>query len=143
MNLQTGHFKSVADACAAFRTASCQRRIVTFWHGLWLTYARDLPFSVVQMTLYMQLWDMAGTGALYRGGWIGAACGTAAAATASWVTAPVDFLRTRAMEGGHCKQTPGNVFAGVLPRVITAALGGFVFFGAYEACKSFASSLLG
>ena len=141
VNLQTGRYRNFRAAFAAVRSLTWLGRAHAFWRGLLLTYARDMPFSCVQMTLYAQLSRRVADGQPYSAK--GALCGAAAAATASCATTPLDVLRTRSLEGGAARSLRGApVFAGVLPRVVAAALGGFVFFGCYEAGKPIIAHVL-
>ncbi|VDM77254.1 unnamed protein product [Strongylus vulgaris] len=80
----------------------------------------------------------------------GAACGSVAGSVAAAITTPLDVAKTRIMLSKTPKaptilmtlkevHSVGGVkalFSGVTPRVLWMAVGGFVFFGAYETVLS-------
>uniref|UniRef100_A0A914W6T9 Mitochondrial carrier protein PET8 n=1 Tax=Plectus sambesii TaxID=2011161 RepID=A0A914W6T9_9BILA len=127
-----------------------------FYRGYASTVAREIPFSLIQFPLWeamkrklaelnnRKLWPVES-----------ASCGSVAGAMAAAVTTPLDVAKTRIMLSEKLHGPEGNnmtvrgvlteifkldgvrgLFAGVVPRTIWMALGGFVFFGAYESALS-------
>lgn len=121
-----------------------------FYTGFGVTLVREIPFAFVQFPIYEHL--------KLRGGRLlerdltsleAAGCGSAAGAFAALVTTPLDVAKTRLMLGRDKEGVPyrgalntllrvrregmAALFAGAAPRVTWIGIGGFVFFGAYEA----------
>jgi solute carrier family 25 S-adenosylmethionine transporter 26 len=126
--------------------------------GLYTGYAttlmREIPFSLTQFPLYeagkTSLRTRLNVAELQP--WQAACVGSAAGAVAAALTTPIDVAKTRMMLGqtglpraGAVLSLPSviqsvyrvggvrGLFAGVQPRVMWIAIGGFVFFGVYEA----------
>ncbi|CAJ0599646.1 unnamed protein product [Cylicocyclus nassatus] len=122
-----------------------------FYRGYVSTIIREIPFSIIQFPLW-EYWKDAIAARKGRecSPLEGAACGSAAGLVAAAITTPLDVAKTRIMLSTK-PETPsimttlkevystGGVkalFSGVTPRVLWLALGGFVFFGAYETVLS-------
>ena len=121
-----------------------------FYRGFGATLAREIPFAFVQFPIYEHL-KLVGRRRLRRelSSAEAAACGSVAGAFAAFVTTPLDVAKTRLMLGRDREGVPytdmlstlarvrregiAAMFAGVTPRVTWIGIGGFVFFGAYEA----------
>ncbi|CAE8667248.1 unnamed protein product, partial [Polarella glacialis] len=112
-----------------------------------------IPFAFIQFPIYENLkmrWSS------YQGSPVGpvqgACCGSVAGAVAGALTTPLDVCKTRIMlenpAEGAARRYTGTIatlkliaaeegaaalFKGIQPRVIWITIGGFVFFGAYEA----------
>lgn len=137
--MQVGQFTTVL---AAVRGVSREGN-GAFYSGLGISIAREIPFAFIQFPIYeglKRLWP--GGGELTPSQ--GALCGSVAGAAAAAATTPLDVLKTRQMlghsRGGvvsevrHIMQTEGahTLLRGLGPRVGWMALGGYIFFGAYE-----------
>jgi len=129
--------------------------VLGFYMGTLGTIARDIPFAVIQFPLYEQfkrIWSESLQGKPLDPH-KAAVCGSAAGAVAAAITTPMDVIKTRLMltTDRHgvryvgvmdvlarirLHEGLGQLFAGVVPRVTWIALGGFVFFGSCEACKT-------
>ncbi|KAG7344593.1 mitochondrial carrier protein [Nitzschia inconspicua] len=131
------------------------------YRGYGITLMREIPFAMIQFPIYEYCkvyWADQ-----YRHGVPvnpieAAACGSFSGGIAAAVTTPLDVIKTRLMLGsdreGRLYQGVGDVIrktsaegygvflSGIQPRVMWISLGGFVFFGAYEAFKSSLSPLL-
>lgn len=123
------------------------------FNGFGITVMREIPFSAIQFPIYEGLKVAWGK---QRGhevdSYQAAACGSFAGGVAAAITTPLDVIKTRLMLGADAKGVPyqGSLdvaarvlrdegmpvfFSGVQPRVMWISIGGFVFFGAYEASK--------
>lgn len=119
------------------------------FRGFRATLLREIPFSAIEFPLWEYLkhsWSVR------RGkqvtAWQGALCGSFAGALAAAVTTPFDVVKTRIMlsqklyaEQLSIRETFKDIykdrgarglFAGCIPRTLWMALGGLIFFGAYE-----------
>eukprot|EP01029_Cantina_marsupialis_P014031 TRINITY_DN31075_c1_g1_i1.p1 TRINITY_DN31075_c1_g1~~TRINITY_DN31075_c1_g1_i1.p1 ORF type:complete len:300 (-),score=63.71 TRINITY_DN31075_c1_g1_i1:493-1344(-) len=125
--------------------------ITGFYRGYLTTVLREIPFAFIQYPLWEGLKSFYSTQVnrplqpLEAG-----LCGALAGATAGGITTPLDTIKTRIMLGkdAHGVAYKGfldtavrisaeatnlkTFFAGALPRMLTIALGGFIFFGAYS-----------
>ena len=131
------------------------------YRGYGMTLMREIPFAMIQFPLYEKgkiIWGE------YQGSPVNpfqaAACGSASGGFAAALTTPLDVVKTRLMLGAdkdgrpyqsaidvvrRTRQSEGLVaFAsGIQPRVMWISIGGFVFFGAYEAFKTIFTPILG
>eukprot|EP00667_Euglena_gracilis_P016371 EG_transcript_17118 len=140
VNLQTGQYSSPGAALQAMlQRGSYSSCMSMFQRRLFLSYLRDFTFACIQMTLYTNLQRHAGP--------LSPFAGAIAAGTASIATTPIDTLRTRLLLADALNKVPetasqSNYFAGVVPRVLLAALSGFIFFRSYEAAKPLVHSVV-
>ena len=125
-----------------------------FYRGFSATVGREVPFAMIQMPL-LESAKRAWRG--YRGADLEpyhvALCGCASGGFAAAVTTPLDVVKTRLMLGADAKgvayQGVADVFSrvvkeegaaallsGLSARVFWISLGGFLFFGAYDAATS-------
>ena len=126
-----------------------------FYRGFGATVGREVPFAMIQMPL-LESAKRAWRG--YRGGadlepYHVALCGCASGGFAAAVTTPLDVVKTRLMLGADAKgvayEGVADVFSrvvreegaaallsGLSARVFWISLGGFLFFGAYDAATS-------
>jgi len=128
--------------------------VMGFYQGYFTTVMREIPFAFVQFPVYESLKKQV---ALLQGKEVpdaipAAACGSVAGGFAAAVTTPLDVAKTRLMLGADAEGVAykgtldtlsrvyaeggmRGLFAGVTPRVTWISIGGFVFFGSYEAAK--------
>ena len=148
--LQTGMHASIVESVSSVMKGD---GLIGFYHGFGATILREIPFSLVQFPLYEGLKTAI---KLHFDREVGpheaAVCGCMTGSFAAAVTTPLDVIKTRLMLGKDAQGKPykgvidtaqrvfveGNrgpsvFFAGVVPRVFWIGIGGFVFFGAYEA----------
>ena len=119
-----------------------------FYRGFQTTLSREIPFGLIQMPIWEQLkkkWERIAGRKLHATE--SALCGALGGVVASVITTPLDVVKTRIMlakKSLGAKQVLttmyrdeglGSLFAGVLPRTVTIALGGVIFFGVYEQVK--------
>lgn len=124
------------------------------YRGYGITLFREIPFAMIQFPLYERSkkeWSQ------QQGEPVGpfqaATCGSLSGAIAAGITTPLDVIKTRLMLGADSQgrqykgvtdvatrilNTEGHMvfWSGVQPRVMWISIGGFVFFGAYEAAKA-------
>jgi len=125
-----------------------------FYRGYLTTVAREIPFSLIQFPLWEYLkkkWSSI-SGETPKP-WEASLCGGIAGGIAAGLTTPLDVAKTRIMlaSSGSAESTGGTLeiwrlvikesgvrglFAGLIPRVTWISVGGAVFFGVYEKCKS-------
>lgn len=120
------------------------------YRGFWSTVLRDFPFSAVEFPIWEKL-KSSHRDRLNRqpNAFESALYGSIAGAIAAIVTTPVDVAKTRIVLAGQAeKMASGNMltalqeiakekgirglFAGVVPRTLWMAVGGFLFLGSYE-----------
>lgn len=130
-----------------------------FYAGYFTTLLREVPFSAIQFPLYEHFkheW------AELRGRETSppemATCGAVAGGIAAGLTTPMDVIKTRLMLINDAEGKPyrgfldafaritqkegvGTLFSGIGPRVTWITIGGFVFFGTYEASKKLIHNL--
>lgn len=148
--LQSGlHGGSVRNAVSGIFQS---KGIAGFMSGYGSLVLRELPFDALQFPL----WEFfKARYAKIKGADLttieSSACGSAAGAIAASITTPLDVVKTRLMT-----QVPGGpqyngvvhglqkiareegvaaLFSGIAPRVMWISLGGFLYFGAYEATR--------
>ncbi|VDD87407.1 unnamed protein product [Enterobius vermicularis] len=118
-----------------------------FYRGYFSTVCREIPFSLIEFPLWEGLKRVLVRRLKRKCSPLeSAACGSIAGSIAGAVTTPLDVAKTRIMlnespvrptiwstllqifrHGGFVE-----LYSGVLPRSAWLALGGFIFFGAYE-----------
>lgn len=151
--MQAGVEKTWREAVSNILTASGPKGFFAGWSALAL---RDLPFDIIEFPLYEALKDLWGE---KKGSkletWESSLCGSLAGGIAAGLTTPLDVVKTRLMTqkagaGGAYKglfdclcrvakeEGVGALYRGLVPRVVNIALGGAIFFGAYEAFKQVA-----
>lgn len=135
------------------------------FRGMPIMLLRELPFSVIQMSLYEFLKTKVGYGkenSVYSSAAL-PLCGALSGGMAAFVTTPLDVIKTRIMlfknRSGerasirlvfndllHEERRPGDrfgypqrFFRGASTRVLWISLGGSVFFGTYEFVKTMLS----
>jgi len=126
------------------------------WRGYLSTLAREIPFSLVQFPLYEFLKtsysDVKGAPPKP---WEAALVGSVAGAIAAGITTPLDLAKTRIMLSNdpnmgtvtmlrqiYREEGFMRLFSGISPRVTWISIGGFIFFGSFEATKVFTLRLL-
>uniref|UniRef100_A0A8D0AYS3 Mitochondrial S-adenosylmethionine carrier protein n=1 Tax=Salvator merianae TaxID=96440 RepID=A0A8D0AYS3_SALMN len=124
--------------------------ILGLYRGYKSTVLREIPFSLVQFPLWECLKDLWS----WKQGhvvdsWQSAVCGAFAGGFAAAVTTPLDVAKTRimlaktgsrnasgAVLSALCEvwKTQGisGLFAGIVPRISSISLGGFIFLGTYD-----------
>jgi len=153
----------LSETSTVSSTFSVLRFTGGLYRGYGITLMREIPFAMIQFPIYeamKQYWK-----SQYRNGVDvnpvqAAACGSFGGAIAAAITTPLDVIKTRLMLGADkhgilydgamdvVKRTyaeqnhPRVFFRGVQPRVMWISIGGFVFFGAYEGCKTILSPIL-
>ncbi|EGD79087.1 hypothetical protein PTSG_02054 [Salpingoeca rosetta] len=122
-----------------------------FWEGYVSLVMREIPFSFIQFPLYESL--KRGVARLEKvevkdlPAWQGSVCGSIAGGISAAVTTPLDVVKTRIILQQNTDNVPRALvhiyqregikalFAGVLPRTAFIALGGAIFFGAFEKAR--------
>lgn len=152
---QAGHYPTSAAAVRDILSTNGAHGLL---RGYSTTIAREIPFALVQFPLY-EHFKVRLRRALNRPpkAWEAALAGSAAGAIAATVTNPIDVAKTRIMLASDARvQTNAiamiakvareegvrQLFAGVLPRVCWISIGGFVFFGSFEAAQPVVMDLL-
>jgi len=131
------------------------------YRGYGMTLMREIPFAMIQFPLYESAKVWWGE---HQGSPVNplqaAACGSISGGFAAGVTTPLDVVKTRLMLGADkdgefyksasdvvkrilANERPSAFLSGVQPRVMWISIGGFVFFGAYEAFKKVVEPVLG
>ena len=133
------------SAWTVFRDIYAREGYRGAYAGLGATLAREIPFGFIQMPVYEYLkrWVKKDGQELTTVEACG--CGAVAGGLAAAATCPIDVWKTRLMLGNpeatilSIGRTEGiaALFSGVVPRVLWISVGGSVFFGAYEAMRSF------
>jgi solute carrier family 25 S-adenosylmethionine transporter 26 len=149
------HPSSWASAAHVWRAHSGAALVRALYRGGGVTLLREVPFTMVQFSLWESLraWHArrfgAGGAAAGRPGdgipaVASALYGSAAGAVAAVATTPLDVLKTRLMLApervGALKMLrtvlresgPRGLFAGVVPRTMWISIGGAVFLGSYQ-----------
>jgi len=163
--MQAGLHGSIGAAVSATLKA---QGAFGLYQGFGITIMREIPFSLIQFPLYEAMkaklrdWRKGQEPHAHES----AICGSLSGGLAAGLTTPLDVLKTRLMLGADAQGKPYTgalntlkrvvqegrtgaatggrtatqlLFAGVEPRVMWISIGGFVFFGAYEAAKKFLS----
>ncbi|CAB3377457.1 Hypothetical predicted protein [Cloeon dipterum] len=118
------------------------------YRGFGSTVAREIPFSVIQFSLWeafkKELAAIKGVEHVDPG--MTSLCGALAGGISAAVTTPLDVAKTRIMlsdSGNHgslskvlktvySEKGVRGLFAGIVPRVMWISIGGAVFFGIYD-----------
>eukprot|EP00611_Tribonema_gayanum_P001614 TRINITY_DN1118_c0_g1_i6.p1 TRINITY_DN1118_c0_g1~~TRINITY_DN1118_c0_g1_i6.p1 ORF type:complete len:221 (-),score=22.72 TRINITY_DN1118_c0_g1_i6:200-862(-) len=158
--MQAGVGTSSSSAVATCRSILSASGARGFYAGYMTTIMREIPFSLIQFPLYERMKAVWGR---RRGAPVhsyqAAVCGSLSGAFAGALTTPFDVVKTRLMLGADKHGVPYKgmvptfqrivadegavaLFGGIVPRVMWIGIGGFVFFGAYEASKRTLSGVL-
>ncbi|CAE8617290.1 unnamed protein product, partial [Polarella glacialis] len=148
--MQVGQHKSFI---AALQQINRKHGLAGFYMGLFATLMRELPFTMVQMTVFEEL-KRRHPWALREGSVdslaVGTSCGFVAGGLAGAVTTPLDFMKTRIMLA-DCKIRTGlfamlytkmsekglaACFCGLLPRSLLSAAGGAIWLGTFEVART-------
>mmetsp|Transcript_17805 Transcript_17805/g.21617 ORF Transcript_17805/g.21617 Transcript_17805/m.21617 type:complete len:277 (+) Transcript_17805:134-964(+) len=134
-----------------------------FYVGYTTTLFREIPFSMIQFPLWeglkLKVGEFMDRPDKSIAPWESAACGSFSGGVAAGLTTPLDVIKTRLMLGKDAKGIPYTdpvstcrrivteegaavLLSGIQPRVMWISIGGFVFFGAYEAVKKTVSPML-
>ena len=154
--MQAGVEHTWHEAVTNILASSGPRGFFAGWSALAL---RDLPFDIIEFPLYEALkarWAAKKGRPLET--WEASVCGSLAGGLAAGLTTPLDVVKTRLMTqraGQHAytglldclcrvakEEGVGALYRGLVPRVVNIALGGAIFFGAYEAFKQVADRAL-
>jgi len=154
--MQAGVERTWREAVTNILASSGPKGFFAGWSALAL---RDLPFDIIEFPLYEALkarWAAKKGRALET--WEASVCGSLAGGLAAGLTTPLDVVKTRLMtqrSGQHAytglldclyrvakEEGVGALYRGLVPRVVNIALGGAIFFGAYEAFKQVADRAL-
>ena len=157
--LQAGQYSSLRSG--VFQILSTDG-IAGFFRGYGMTILREIPFAAIQMPLLeiaKDAWRSRRKGQELLPIHV-AACGSLCGGLAAAATTPLDVIKTRLMLGSdklgvaydsgilNCAQRilshegPSAFFAGLSARVFWISLGGFVFFGAYDASTTLLSKAI-
>ncbi|KAK6100885.1 Mitochondrial carrier family protein [Brugia pahangi] len=129
---------------------------IGFYQGFFSTVFREIPFSLIEFPLWEFLkQEIARIRRRQCTPLESAACGSVSGSIAAAMTTPFDVVKTRIMLSENSSR-PGiattlakiwttsgyrGLYAGVLPRSVWMGIGGFVFFGAYEAAMLLTGNL--
>ncbi|XP_026535202.1 S-adenosylmethionine mitochondrial carrier protein isoform X1 [Notechis scutatus] len=128
--------------------------ILGLYRGYKSTVLREIPFSLVQFPVWeslKELWSWKQGHVVDS--WQSAVCGAFAGGFAAAVTTPLDVAKTRimlaktgsrtasgnvlsALQGVWRTQGISGLFAGIVPRISSISLGGFIFLGMYDKIRS-------
>ncbi|KAM6470895.1 mitochondrial S-adenosylmethionine carrier protein isoform 1-T1 [Liasis olivaceus] len=128
--------------------------ILGLYRGYKSTVLREIPFSLVQFPAWeslKELWSWKQGHVVDS--WQSAVCGAFAGGFAAAVTTPLDVAKTRimlaktgsrnasgnvlsALQGVWRTQGISGLFAGIVPRISSISLGGFIFLGMYDKIRS-------
>ncbi|KAH9254418.1 hypothetical protein BASA81_007531 [Batrachochytrium salamandrivorans] len=144
-NLQTNRFPTLKLAFGALK----DKGLGAFYRGYASTLMREIPFSCIQFPLWeagKRLCTKQGEKECAPGP--SAVLGSLSGALAAGLTTPLDVVKTRLMTSPdryfgvwqtfslvYREEGPKALLRGIEPRVMWIGIGGFVFFGAYEAAK--------
>lgn len=115
--------------------------LASVYRGLGAMLARELPFAVLQYPLYGILKEHLPSHTATKG-IREAVAGSIAGGLTAILTTPLDVCKTRVMTSRvkvswlsvlRDVAREGALFSGVVPRTAWIALGGFIYFGVYEA----------
>lgn len=138
------------------RQVAAQSGVSGFYRGFFATVGREVPFAMIQMPLLEKMkagWTSARGGEELTPPHV-ALCGSVCGGFAAGVTTPLDVVKTRLMLGADAQgvaydkgaiecarrivanEGPRALLSGISARVFWISLGGFLFFGAYDASSS-------
>uniref|UniRef100_A0A6A7FWK8 S-adenosylmethionine mitochondrial carrier protein-like n=1 Tax=Hirondellea gigas TaxID=1518452 RepID=A0A6A7FWK8_9CRUS len=143
-----------STALSIIRSTLRQEGVPGLYRGYLSTVAREIPFSLIQFPLwegFKQIWGREQGRPVDP--WQAAVCGAAAGGLSAAATTPLDVAKTRimladaasplasssvwvALKHVHSSRGVTGLFAGVLPRTVWMATGGFVFLGVYDKVNS-------
>mmetsp|Transcript_27863 Transcript_27863/g.83608 ORF Transcript_27863/g.83608 Transcript_27863/m.83608 type:complete len:272 (+) Transcript_27863:404-1219(+) len=127
-----------------------------FYRGFGATIGREVPFAAIQMPLLeaaKTAWTARRDGEPLTPAHV-AACGSVCGGFAAGLTTPLDVVKTRLMLGADARGVPYDrgaaecftrivadegaaaLMSGLSARVFWISLGGFLFFGAYDAATT-------
>eukprot|EP00753_Platysulcus_tardus_P009040 PLAT1777.3.p2 GENE.PLAT1777.3~~PLAT1777.3.p2 ORF type:complete len:281 (-),score=144.15 PLAT1777.3:71-913(-) len=137
---------------AAVRTIMAKEGISGLYAGYMTTIAREIPFDMLQFTLYeafkARMIESKGGEDLVL--WENSMVGSLAGGISAAVTTPLDVVKTRLMTQGGLPEAEryagfrdamrriaaeegvATLFSGITPRVMWISLGGAIFFGVFE-----------
>ena len=142
-----------ASLVAGARQVAGQNGLAGFYRGFGATVGREVPFAMIQMPLLERMkaaWTKRRGGNALAPAHV-ALCGSVCGGFAAACTTPLDVLKTRLMLGADAQgvaydrgaaecarriwanEGPAAFMSGVSARVFWISLGGFLFFGAYDA----------
>ncbi|KAG8461061.1 hypothetical protein KFE25_003630 [Diacronema lutheri] len=151
--MQAGRYASAPIAIRDIVSVSGVRGL---FRGYMSTLAREIPFALIQFPLY-ENFKLRYSRIVERppDPWESALSGSVAGAIAAAITTPLDVAKTRIMLSTepsmnavtmlrkiHAEEGAGKLFAGIVPRVFWISVGGFVFFGSFEAANKALHRLL-
>ncbi|VBB28307.1 unnamed protein product [Acanthocheilonema viteae] len=150
---QTKHGHDLGIICRMIYNRS---GFIGFYQGFLSTVFREIPFSLIEFPLWEVLKQkVAGTRKRQCTPLESAACGSLSGSIAAAMTTPFDVVKTQIMLNESTSHfgiaatfvkiwtTSGyrGLYAGVLPRSAWMGIGGFIFFGVYEAAMSLTRNL--
>lgn len=146
-NMQLGRYNSISQAVTEIYKIN---GLSGFYRGYFVTVMREIPFGIIQYPLYEKL-KKRQISKNKTSNINFCLCGAIAGGTAGFLTAPIDFLKTRVMTNRNSSQIHTNIlslikniyhtegllkfFSGVHIRVTYISIGGTMFFGANEYSK--------
>ena len=158
---QRAQINTGISSFAVFRHCLENEGWMGLYRGFKSTIMREIPFSVIQFPLWeffkssLSNHQESDLSSLQSGG-----CGFVSGGVAAAVTTPLDVVKTRIMLASKHEHTAKGkiisvllevsrnegataLFSGMVPRVITVSVGGFIFLGMYDFTKSLLTSKLG
>ncbi|VDN04693.1 unnamed protein product [Thelazia callipaeda] len=155
---QRAQARQVHNISTICRKIYSQNGLRGFYQGFFSTVSREIPFSFIEFPLWELLKQLVtrvrkkhSTTPLES-----AACGSAAGSVAAAITTPLDVVKTQIMLDDSTSRVSTSstmariwrnsgyrgLFAGLIPRSVWMGIGGFVFFGAYEATTLLTENIL-
>eukprot|EP00871_Galdieria_phlegrea_P005044 jgi/Galph1/5540/GphlegSOOS_G4181.1 len=162
--LQSGLYRNALECIADGWRNRGLRSLYIGWSA---TVARDLPFTIIELTVYERLkefWKLKkklnGSNAHVVTPREGMVIGCLAAGLGGFVTCPLDVIKTRVMTSPYSvnglpmrnirlvvqdivrNDGLSGFFRGAVPRVAQLSLMGSIFFASFETCKNIWSQLI-
>jgi len=142
--VQAGIYQNTISAIQGIRAS---QGIEGFFVGFQSTILREMPFSVIQFTVWEALKRRVQV--RYKRSlspWESGLCGSVAGGLAAAITTPIDVLKTRQMIGDAPRDASTfgafryifkregmkGLLSGFIPRIQLCFLGGLIFFSAYD-----------